>query len=384
MIVDVGPVLNESVIVSTELKTTPLNQWHIDNGAKMVPFAGYNMPVQYPMGVLKEHLHTREAAGLFDVSHMGQVQVTGDNVAEVLESIFPANLADLDVGKQCYSLLLKDDGGVVDDLMICRREIDFILVVNADRKSVDIPYLKKLIGDRAQVTYLDDRALLALQGPKAASVLRDLGADISDMVFMDGKWVDIDHIECWVTRSGYTGEDGFELSVANDKAVELAKRLVAHSDVEPIGLGARDSLRLEAGLCLYGHELNEQLNPVDASLNWAIAKDRRAGGAREGGFVGADIVLEQMAHGSAIKRVGLLGQGRAPVREGANLFTEDGAQIGHVTSGGFGPSLQKPVAMGYIDSQCAGLSVLYAEVRGKKLPVEVVRTPFVPSRYYRG
>ena len=279
----------------SDLKKTALEQWHIDKGAKMVPFAGYNMPVQYPLGVLKEHRHTRSAVGLFDVSHMGQIQVLGESMAEKLEQVFPADLVGLAEGKQCYSLLLNDDSGVIDDLMICRRENDFILVVNAGCKDNDFKVLQKLIGDQLELIKLDDRALLALQGPKAADVLISLGAEINDMVFMDGAWIEIGGIECWATRSGYTGEDGFELSVANDKTEQLAILLCEHDDVDPIGLGARDSLRLEAGLCLYGHELNEQTTPIEASLIWAIAKARRADGVRAGGFPGAAMLFDQMA-----------------------------------------------------------------------------------------
>lgn len=368
----------------SELKQTPLNDWHIAKGAKMVPFAGYNMPVQYPLGVLKEHQHTRESAGLFDVSHMGQIQVLGDNIAEVLESIFPANLLDLPIDKQCYSLLMNEEGGVIDDLMICRRELDFILVVNASCKDGDFACLQKLVGNRLELKMLDDRSLLALQGPKAAKVLTDLGAEINDMVFMDGAWLEIRGIECWATRSGYTGEDGFELSVANDKAEKLANMLCEHPDVQPIGLGARDSLRLEAGLCLYGHELNQHITPIEASLLWAIAKARRQGGERAGGFSGAAVILQQIAEGTDKKRIGLVGEGRAPVREGAKLFDEADNEIGEVCSGGFGPSLGMPVAIAYVETPALMLTRVFAEVRGKKLPMTVSKMPFVPTRYYRG
>lgn len=367
----------------TELKTTSLHDWHVTKGAKMVPFAGYDMPVQYPLGVLKEHLHTREAAGLFDVSHMGQIQVLGDNIAEVLESIFPADLLALPLNRQCYSLLMNEEGGVIDDLMICRREMDFILVVNASCKDADFACLQSRLGGRLELKMLDDRSLLALQGPKAAQVLADLGVDVGHMKFMDGDWLEIGGIECWATRSGYTGEDGFELSVASDKAVRLADILCGHAAVQPIGLGARDSLRLEAGLCLYGHELNQLITPVEASLNWAIAKARRAGGVREGGFYGAEVVLHQMAEGTDRKRIGLVGEGRAPVREGSKLFDEADNEIGEVCSGGFAPTLGMPVAMAFVDTSVLNMSRLFAEVRGKKLPMKVTPLPFVPSRYRR-
>ncbi len=368
----------------SELKQTPLTEWHSIKGAKLVPFAGYNMPVQYPLGVLKEHQYTRESAGLFDVSHMGQIQVLGENLAEVLESVFPANLIDLPVGKQCYSFLLNEEGGVIDDLMICRREYDFLLVVNAGCKEGDFAYLQKLLGNKVELNWLDDRALLALQGPKAAAVLASLGAEIDEMVFMDGAWLEIHGIECWATRSGYTGEDGFELSVAADKAVQLADLLCAHTDVEPIGLGARDSLRLEAGLCLYGHELDQHTTPIEASLIWAIAKARRADGERAGGFPGSEVILHQIANGTDKKRLGLVGEGRAPVRENTRLFDENDVEVGVVCSGGFGPSIGKPVAIAYVDSEALGTTRLFAEVRGKKLPMTVEKMPFVPARFYRG
>jgi aminomethyltransferase len=368
----------------TELKLTPLNNWHLTKGAKMVPFAGYNMPVQYPLGVLKEHQHTRSAVGLFDVSHMGQIQVLGENIAEVLETVFPANLVDLAVNTQCYSLLMNGEGGVLDDLMICRRELDFILVVNASCKDADFAYLQEKIGKQVDLIMLDDRALLALQGPKAAQVLSELGAEIDDMIFMDGAWLEIKGIECWATRSGYTGEDGFELSVANDKAEKLADILCQHSEVQAIGLGARDSLRLEAGLCLYGHELNPYTTPIEASLIWAIAKARRVNGERAGGFYGAEVILRQIAEGTDKKRIGLVSDGKAPVREHTKLFDEHNNEIGEVTSGGFSPTLSKPIAIAYVDSSALQLQHMFAEVRGKKLPMTVVKMPFVDTRYYRG
>lgn len=351
----------------------------------MVPFAGYDMPVQYPMGVLKEHLHTRSDAGLFDVSHMGQIQVQGENLAVVLEAVFPADLQGLAIGEQCYSLLLNADGTVVDDLMICRRELDFMLVVNAGCKDKDFAYLQALIGDQCNLTLLDDRSLLALQGPKAAAVLQDLGADLTAMIFMQGRWLNIDGTECWATRSGYTGEDGFELSVANDNAVQLAEALLAHDSVASIGLGARDSLRLEAGLCLYGHELDETTTPIQASLIWAIHKSRRTGGQKAGGFVGAEVVLTQIAEGVADKRVGLISDGRAPIREGVKLYDANDNEIGIVTSGGFGPSLAKPVMIGFVENSLSVIDTeLFAEVRKKRLSVRVCKLPFLVNNYVRG
>ena len=367
------------------LKSTALEQWHIEKGAKMVPFAGYNMPVQYPLGVLKEHLHTRQLAGLFDVSHMGQIIVTGEQCAKVLEEVFPADLENLEVGQQCYSLLLSDNGTVVDDLMICRRPEDFMLVVNAGCKDKDFDYLKKLIGDRVQLTLLSDQALLALQGPGAAAVLQQLGADIEGMFFMQGRQLTIAGIECWATRSGYTGEDGFEISVSNHQVASLAQSLMAEPAVEAIGLGARDSLRLEAGLCLYGHELNEQTTAIEANLVWAIHKSRRKDGQKAGGFMGSDVILSQIEQGVARQRVALISEGRAPIREGTQLFNVSGDVVGTVTSGGYGPSIEKPVLMAFVDKAfCALETELFAAVRKKKLPVSISKTPFVPNNYVRG
>ena len=371
--------------MTSELKHTALSQWHIDHGAKMVPFAGYHMPVQYALGVMKEHLHTRAKAGLFDVSHMGQITAVGDDVATALEALLPADLQNLPVGKQTYSLLLNEQGGVVDDLMICRRENDFLLVVNAGCKDKDFAFMQAHLDDSVTLTMHSDNALLALQGPKAAAVLSSVGADVTNMVFMDGKTIDVQGITVWATRSGYTGEDGFELSVANADAEKLANLLTAHDDVEAIGLGARDSLRLEAGLCLYGHELEEDITPIEASISWAISKARKPGGEREGGFIGSEIIMNQLRDGVEQKRVGIVGEGRAPVREGTKLFDENDNEIGLVCSGGFGPSAEKPVALAFVATSYSPIGTkLFAEVRNKKLPVTVSKTPFVANNYYRG
>ena len=367
------------------LKQTVLSEWHQQQGAKMVPFAGYSMPVQYTSGVLQEHVQTRSKAGLFDVSHMGQIQILGEDVAVALERLFPANLLDLPEGRQTYSLLLNAEGGVIDDLMICRRDHDFMLVVNAACKEKDLAFIREKLGSDVQINMIDDRALLALQGPQASAVLESLGADVEHMQFMDGDWLEIRGIECWATRSGYTGEDGFELSVANDKAVQLADVLAADERVLPVGLGARDTLRLEAGLCLYGHELDEHTTPVEAGLRWAVAKARRSDGKRPGGFVGAAAILEQMqADALDKKRIGLVSQGRAPVRDGTPLFSQDGTPLGSICSGGFSPSLKKPIAMAYTEPNVSVGDCLYAELRGKKVPMDVTKMPFVTHRYYRG
>ena len=369
------------------IKQTALHSWHTSQNAKMVEFANYSMPVQYELGVLKEHLHTRAEAGLFDVSHMGQIIVTaeaGVDLAFELESVFPTDLVGLSANRQVYSLLLNETGGVIDDLMICRRQNDFMLVVNAGCKEKDLAFLVENLPASINLNLLSDRSLLALQGPKSEDVLVSLGADVEQMVFMDAGEVVIAGINCWVTRSGYTGEDGFEISVANSDVEELANALTHHDSVEAIGLGARDSLRLEAGLCLYGHELNSETTPIEAGLPWAISKNRRIGGVREGRFIGADVILDQMRVGVLRQRVALIAEGKAPVREGAILLNEQGDQVGEVVSGGFGPSIQKPIAMAYIDSELAVVgSTVKAKVRKKLLPLKIEKTPFLAHRYKR-
>lgn len=363
----------------TDLKVTALSEWHIEQGAKMVPFAGYNMPVQYPAGIKKEHLHTREYASVFDVSHMGQVSISGENALAVLESIFPADLHNLAVNKQTYTFLLNEQGGIVDDLMICRRDNDFLLVLNAGCKDKDLEYLHRLIGDKVNIQVLEQLSLFALQGPKAAQVLADLGADAEKLRFMQGAELTIAGVDTWVTRSGYTGEDGFEISLANEDARALITALCAHEHVSPAGLGARDSLRLEAGLCLYGHELDEETSPVAAGLTWAIAKVRR----EQGGFIASDVILQQIEQGAPQKRVGLIAQGKAPIRDNTVLYSEQDVELGVISSGSFSPSLNKPIAMAYVDKTVAVGDVVYAEVRGKKLAMDVVKMPFVAHQYRR-
>ncbi|WLD58579.1 glycine cleavage system aminomethyltransferase GcvT [Salinispirillum sp. LH 10-3-1] len=371
----------------TALLTTPLNDLHIELGARMVPFAGYSMPVQYPLGVKQEHLHTRAAAGLFDVSHMGQLWLTGDNVAAELEKLLPIDVIDLPVGKQRYALLTSPEGGILDDLMVTNYgDAGYYMVVNAACKTQDIAHLRQHLSASVQLEVLEDRALVALQGPKAAEVLSRLNPDVASMVFMDNQKIKLDGVDCYVSRSGYTGEDGYEISIPNSDAVRLCRLMLNESEVEFIGLGARDSLRLEAGLCLYGHDMNATTTPLEASLIWAISKARRADGERPGGFLGATVILDQIANKSwTRKRVGLKGQGRAPVREGAELFDAEGNKIGVVTSGTFGPSAEAAVAMGYVLTPHSALETeVFADVRGKKLPMTVSAMPFVPQRYYRG
>ncbi|GAB1364477.1 glycine cleavage system aminomethyltransferase GcvT [Rhodobacter sp.] len=353
----------------------------------MVPFAGYEMPVQYAAGVMKEHLHTRSAAGLFDVSHMGQVilRPRGDMAALIagFEALMPVDVASLAEGRQRYGLFTNDDGGVLDDLMFANRGDHLFVVVNAGRKGHDIPYMARHLDAVAEVIPVTDRALLALQGPLAETCLARLVPDVGTMRFMDVRVVDSLFGALWISRSGYTGEDGFEISVPDGGAEGLAQALLAMEEVLPIGLGARDSLRLEAGLCLYGHDLDETTSPVEAGLTWAIQKVRRAGGAREGGFPGAERILRELATGPSRIRVGLRPEGRAPMREGTALFQGE-SPAGVITSGGFGPSVEAPVAMGYVPAALAGIgTTLEGEVRGKRLPVTVAAMPFHPTTYKR-
>ena len=374
--------------MSTEtLLKTPLHALHLELGARMVPFAGYDMPVQYPLGVMKEHLHTREQAGLFDVSHMGQIRLTGANAAKALETLVPVDIIDLPVGMQRYAMFTNEQGGILDDLMVANLGNDeLFLVVNAACKDQDLAHLRQHIGDQCSIEPLfEERALLALQGPAAVKVLARLAPHVTKMTFMQFASLRLLGVDCYVSRSGYTGEDGFEISVPAENAERLARSLLAEVEVQAIGLGARDSLRLEAGLCLYGHDRNTETTPIEASLLWAISKARRADGARAGGFPGADRIFTQQQTGVSRKRVGLLPQERTPVREGAEIVDAQGTVIGSVCSGGFGPTLGGPLAMGYLDSAFAALDTeVSALVRGKKVPLRVSKMPFVPQRYFRG
>ncbi|HYD79526.1 MAG TPA: glycine cleavage system aminomethyltransferase GcvT [Paucimonas sp.] len=370
-----------------QLKRTPLYDLHVELGAKMVPFAGYEMPVQYPMGVMKEHQHTRAdgKAGLFDVSHMGQVRLSGPEAKAALETLVPVDIIDLPANMQRYALFTNEEGGILDDLMVANFGDWLFVVVNAACKEQDIAHMKKHLSGRCQVEELADRALLALQGTGAAAVMARLAPGVEKMIFMNTAKMNLVGVECYISRSGYTGEDGYEISVPADKSVELAKLLLAQPEVAPIGLGARDSLRLEAGLCLYGHDIDTTTTPIEGSLLWALSKVRRADGERAGGFPGAEVILGQIKNDVAKKRVGLLPKDRVPVREGAELVDAEGRVIGKVTSGTFGPTLNAPVAMGYVDAAHAAVGTTFsAMVRGKAIPVEVVKTPFVPQRYYRG
>ncbi len=373
------------------LKQTPLHALHVSLGARMVPFAGYDMPVQYPAGVMKEHLHTRSAAGLFDVSHMGQIILKPksgriEDAALALETLVPVDVLGLAEGRQRYGLFTNDQGGILDDLMIANRGDHLFLVVNASCKDEDFAHLQKHLGETCDLSLLDDRALIALQGPRAECVLAELWADIATMRFMDVAEADLHDVLCIISRSGYTGEDGFEISIPAASAEDVTRRILEHPDVMPIGLGARDSLRLEAGLCLYGNDIYTETTPVEAALEWAMQKARRTGGARAGGFPGADTILRQFADGADRRRIGLKPEGKAPVRGGAPLFAdaEGKTPVGSVTSGGFGPSADHPVAMGYVDiAHIPNGTQLFAEVRGKYLPVTLAALPFVTPTYKR-
>jgi aminomethyltransferase len=375
----------------SELKRTPLHALHVASGGKMVPFAGYDMPVQYATGVLREHLHTRQAAGLFDVSHMGQIALHAksgkvEDAALALERLVPQDILKLAPGRQRYAQFTDGEGGILDDLMVANFGSHLFLVVNAACNAADEAHLRAHLSEACVIEALPDRALIALQGPKAESVLAKLCADVPAMRFMDAGPHRVDGIDCFVSRSGYTGEDGFEISVPAQQAEALAKALLADSDVLPIGLGARDSLRLEAGLCLYGHDIDTTTTPAEGALEWSIQKSRRHGGARAGGFPGADKILRELETGAPRRRVGLKPEGRAPVREGAPLFADAASseKIGAVTSGGFGPSINAPVAMGYLPSpRVVSGGQVFAELRGQRLPLRVAPMPFVPNTYKR-
>jgi aminomethyltransferase len=375
------------VTASANLLTTPLNALHIELGARMVPFAGYSMPVQYPAGLVAEHHHTRSAAGLFDVSHMGQLRLTGPDAAAAFESLMPVDVMGLGINKQRYGLLLNDEGGIIDDLMFVNRGEDIFVIVNGACKHGDLAHIQQRIGNRCTIEPQFDRALLALQGPQAVTALQRLVPGVEQLVFMTGMAFNLDGADLYITRSGYTGEDGFEISLPAHAAEAFARVLLAQPEVKPIGLGARNSLRLEAGLCLYGNDIDTTTTPVEAGLNWAMQKVRRTGGARAGGFPGADKILAQLDGSAPAQRlrVGLVGLERVPVREHVELHNDAGQKVGEVTSGLLAPTADQPVALAYVQAEYAASGTrLNAMVRGKAAPMQVSPLPFVPTRYYRG
>ena len=374
----------------SELLRTALYDLHVSHGGKMVPFASYEMPVQYSDGVLKEHLHCRGHAGLFDVSHMGQVLVTpkSGNLADAalaLETLVPVNILGLGEGRQRYALFTNPDGGIMDDLMVANRGNHLFLVVNAACKAADIAHLRAHLSDVCDIEEVTDRALIALQGPDAEAAFAKLVPGVAQMRFMDVAILDWNGVELWISRSGYTGEDGYEISVPSGQSVALAEALLEDPAVALIGLGARDSLRLEAGLCLYGNDIDATTSPVEAALEWAVQKVRRRGGDREGGFPGADRILRELDEGAARRRVGFLPEGRAPMRAGVEIFAENSdAAVGIITSGAFGPTIERPMAMGYVAREyAAGGTDLEGELRGKRQPVKVVDMPFRPATFKR-
>jgi aminomethyltransferase len=365
---------------TAHLKTTPLDELHRSLKGKMVPFAGYAMPVQYPTGIIAEHRHTREKCSLFDVSHMGQLAIRGKDAAQALETLVTGDLREAPIGKTIYTLLTNDEGGIIDDLMVTTQIDHLFLVVNAANKERDIAHLRSRLSSQFQIDVLE-RALLALQGPAAVTVLARFAPACRHMTFMTGSTVTIQDLPCYITRSGYTGEDGFEIAVEADKADALADLLLAESEVKPAGLGARDTLRLEAGLCLHGHDIDETTNPIEAGLAWTIGRRRRS----DGGFPGAENILKQIGGGTARKRVGIRLEGRAPAREHTEIVDQRGESVGHVTSGGFGPTANAAIAMGYVKTELAQPGIqLQLVVRGKPLKGEVVKLPFVEHHYYKG
>jgi aminomethyltransferase len=385
---DVRPWRNRlTPATEPSLLKTPLHALHVELGARMVPFAGYSMPVQFPAGLMAEHNHTRNAAGLFDVSHMGQLRLVGPDAAAAFETLVPVDVVGLGVDRQRYGLLLTDDGTILDDLMMVNRGQDLFVIVNGACKAGDMAHIEACIGKRCQVSTMPGRGLLALQGPTAVDALSRLIPAVGKLVFMTGGAFDWNGAGLYITRSGYTGEDGFEISVHEAQAEALARALLAQPEVQPVGLGARNSLRLEAGLCLYGNDIDTSTTPVEATLSWAIQKVRRPGGARAGGFPGADKVLAQLGDVSQVgrKRVGLVALERVPVRDHTELQDNEGRRIGEVTSGLLGPTINQPIAMGYVQSQHAAIGTrLDAIVRGKPVPMEVTAMPFVPNHYHRG
>ena len=364
---------------ASETNALPLDKLHRELGAKMVPFAGYAMPIQYKGGIISEHTSTRDSAGLFDVSHMGQVRLHGDDAAKALESIVPADIQGLGVGRVRYTMFTDENGGVLDDLMVTKDDHGLLLVINAACKEADIAHMRTSIGDRCEIEIIEDHALIALQGPKAASVMGRYAPAARHLMFMHHAHLRVNDVPISITRSGYTGEDGFEISIPSEDAEEFARLLLDEPEVSPVGLGARDSLRLEAGLCLYGNDLTPEITPIEAGLAWSIQSRRR----EEGGFPGDNVIRQQLAEGAPRKRIGLRIESRAPARADTEIANKDGKIIGTITSGGFGPTVGGPVAMGYIDAGAAKKGdAVDVIVRGKPLPAEVTSPVIVPHRYH--
>ncbi|MEP3048584.1 MAG: glycine cleavage system aminomethyltransferase GcvT [Roseibium sp.] len=375
-------------VADEDLKQTPLHDLHVELGARMVPFAGYSMPVQYKAGIMAEHLHTRSKAGLFDVSHMGQAFLVGpdhETTARALEALTPSNFVELGLGRQRYTVLLNDEGGIIDDLMVTRSVSEdddgrLMLVVNAGRKDVDYAYFRDKLPENVKLEVVEDRALIAVQGPEAVAAVALHAPKAAGLGFMSASSMEFDGIDCHIARAGYTGEDGVEMSVPAGAAEAIARALLADERVEPIGLGARDSLRLEAGLCLYGHDIDETISPVDGAITFCMQKRRR----ENGGFPGADRIQKELVEGTDTVRVGLRIDGKAPAREGAEIAIPDGEVIGILTSGGFAPTVGAPIAMGYVLAEYTKVGTpLELIVRNRRLPATVAEMPFVPNRYYR-
>lgn len=366
----------------SKLAVTPLHAMHLELGAKLVNFAGYQMPIQYPTGIIAEHLHTRNAAGLFDISHMGQISIIGKGVALELEKLVPTDILGLHPFQQCYSLFTNQEGGVLDDLIITNLVTNYFLIVNAACKQADLKHLQNFLDADCNIKLHHDQALLALQGPAAREVLAKIFPDVINLKFMKAIQTKYKNTPCLITCSGYTGEDGFEISIPAKLAEDLAKLFLEHEEVLPIGLGARDSLRLEAGLCLYGHDLTTKTSPIEAGLSWVISKSRRPHGERADGYLGVKKITKQLEKGVDRVRVGLLPEGKAPIRKGATLIGDKAQFIGNVTSGSYSPSMQSPIAMGYVVSnQAKPGTQIYANVRNKRIPVLVTKLPFMPHRY---
>ncbi len=378
-------MLDKGAEKTARSRKTPLFDLHQQHGAKMVDFAGYSMPINYREGILKEHAHTREAASLFDVSHMGQLSISGEGAAAALERLLPVDLIGLEHNRQRYALITNEGGGILDDLMVTNAGEYFFLVVNASRMKEDLTYFESSLKGKCHLAVIENRALIAIQGPAAAPAMERVAPGSCELLFMRAATLEAAGIECLITRSGYTGEDGFEISVPADAAMELAAALLSGEDVRPAGLGARDTLRLEAGLCLYGQDIDESTTPVEAGLSWALSKARRPGGERAGGYPGFETIARQLEGGVERRRVGIIPEGRAPVRAGTELVDNSGKKVGKITSGGYGASVGGPVAMAYVDTSASAVDTrLDAMARGKARPVRVAKMPFVRPRYYRG